>query len=98
MATTFAGADLVKIAALSRLALTPDEVALFAQQLTDILGYVEQLQEVDTTDVPPTSHPVSAPAIWRDDEPVPSLDRDEVLAEAPAATVRTGLFKVPRVL
>jgi aspartyl-tRNA(Asn)/glutamyl-tRNA(Gln) amidotransferase subunit C len=98
MATTFASGDIMKIAALARIELTSDEVALFSKQLSDILGYVETLSDVDTNGVPPTSHPVSADAVWRDDEPRASVNRDEVLAGAPSASVRAGLFKVPKVL
>lgn len=98
MAPTFADADIVKIAALARLELTPAEVTLFSRQLSDILGYVQALNEVDTSNVPPTSHPVAAPPVWREDEVKPSLDRDRVLSQAPGASVRTGLFKVPKVL
>jgi aspartyl-tRNA(Asn)/glutamyl-tRNA(Gln) amidotransferase subunit C len=98
MTTTFGSEDIVKIARLARLELTEDEVTLFSKQLTDILSYVEALGAVNTSGVPPTSHPVAAPAVWRDDEPRPSLDRDVILAEAPGASVRAGLFKVPKVL
>lgn len=98
MATTFSDADIIKIARLARIELTADEVTLFSRQLSDILGYVETLSTVDTSGVPPTSHPVAAPAVWRDDDPRPSLDRDRLLADAPSASVRAGLFKVPKVL
>jgi aspartyl-tRNA(Asn)/glutamyl-tRNA(Gln) amidotransferase subunit C len=98
MATTFAESDIVKIAALARIELTPDEIALFSKQLSDILGYVATLNDVDTTGVAPTSHPVSADAVWRPDETRPGVDRDEILREAPSASVRAGLFKVPKVL
>ena len=98
MASTLADADVRKIAALARLELTPDEVTLFTRQLADILHYVERLNEVDTTGVPPTSHPVLAQPVWRSDEVRPSLDRNEVLAQAPGASPRAGLFKVPKVL
>lgn len=98
MAPAFTDEDIRKIAALARLELTQAEVALFTAQLSDILGYVDTLGEIDTVGILPTSHPVEAPAVWRDDEPRPSLDRDEVLAAAPQASVRAGLFKVPKVL
>jgi aspartyl-tRNA(Asn)/glutamyl-tRNA(Gln) amidotransferase subunit C len=90
--------DVERIAALARLALTPDEVALFSTQLASILAYAALVQEVDTTGVPPTSHPLAGEPRWRDDLPVPSLDRREVLAGAPAAAPDAGLFKVPKVL
>jgi aspartyl-tRNA(Asn)/glutamyl-tRNA(Gln) amidotransferase subunit C len=90
--------DLRKVAALARLELTPDETRLFTEQLTAILAYANLVQEVDTTGVPPTSHPTSEGPRWREDEPTPSLPRDEVLSQAPGASVSAGLFKVPKVL
>lgn len=98
MASPLDTADVIAIASLARLELTADEVTLFSTQLADILRYVDMLTAVDTTGVPPTSHPVSAPPVWRADEPRPSLDRTTVLEAAPAASVRSGLFKVPKVL
>ncbi|MEO8481412.1 MAG: Asp-tRNA(Asn)/Glu-tRNA(Gln) amidotransferase subunit GatC [Acidobacteriota bacterium] len=90
--------DVRKIAALARLELTPDEVERFSRQLRDILTYADQLQQVDTTGVPPTSHPLADSQVWREDEPRPSLARDVILEGAPETTVRSGLFKVPKVL
>lgn len=89
-------ADVERIATLARLELTPDETARFAQQLTAILAYADQVQQVDTASV-------AAPAAgrdsrMRDDVLVPSLDRDVVLSQAPAADRGAGLFKVPRVI
>lgn len=98
MAQTPADIDVAAVAALARLELTPDEVALFSRQLADILKYANAVQEIDTTGVPPTSHAVSGEPVWRDDVVQPSLDRDRVLAEAPGASSRAGLFKVPKVL
>ncbi len=90
--------DVRRIAALARLALTPDEVTLFSTQLASILAYATLVQEVDTTGVPPTSHPLGDGARWREDVVAPSLDRDEVLAHAPGSAPAAGLFKVPKVL
>lgn len=90
--------DVSRIAALARLELTRDEVDLFARQLRDILEYATQVQQLDTTGVPPTSHPLAGEMVWRDDDPVPSLPRDLVLEQGPEASVRAGLFKVPKVL
>ncbi len=97
MAGTRADIDVARVAALARLELTPEETSLFTTQLTDILTYVDALQEIDTTGVPPTSHAGASAPVWRDDVVRPSLDRDTVLAGAPGATPRTGLFKVPKV-
>lgn len=98
MAPKLADTDVLKIAALAHLALTPEEVALFGRQLTSILEYADVLQRVDTTGIAPTSHPFSAGPSWREDVPRPSLARDVVVAGGPGASVRTGLFKVPKVL
>ena len=97
MADTLTRADVERIATLARLELTPDEVTLFAGQLTAILAYADQVQQVDTSGVgvaPAATGDMAA----RDDGPAPSLDRDLVLAQAPAADRAAGLFNVPRVL
>lgn len=97
MADILSRADVERIAALARLELTAEEVERFAGQLTAILAYADQVQQVDTTSVP-VSAPVSTAAAWRSDTPLPSLDRDLVLSQAPAADRAAGHFKVPRVL
>lgn len=89
--------DVKRIAELARLELTGDELDLFTRQLGSILTYVEQINVLDTTGVPPTSHVLNRPAD-REDEPVPSLTRDDLLANAPDAAREAGLFKVPRVM
>jgi aspartyl-tRNA(Asn)/glutamyl-tRNA(Gln) amidotransferase subunit C len=90
--------EVARIAHLARLALTGDELPLFARQLAGILDYAEQLRGVDTTDVPPTSHPLALTAPCREDEVRPSLPTAEALRDAPDGDPRAGLFKVPRVL
>ncbi len=90
--------DVIAVASLARLALTPAEVELFSTQLADILAYAEAVQQIDTTGVPPTSHPGAAAPVWREDVVAASLPRDQALAEAPGTTPRSGLFKVPKVL
>jgi aspartyl-tRNA(Asn)/glutamyl-tRNA(Gln) amidotransferase subunit C len=98
MPTSF-GPDVVAgIAQLARLALDEAELELFARQLAGILAYAEQLQEVDTRNVPPTSHPLALTAALREDEVRPSLPRDEALRAAPEPDPAAGLFKVPRVI
>ena len=89
-------ADVERIATLARLELTGDEAARFAEQLTAILAYAEQVQQVDTSGVAAAA-PATA-VTTRDDTPAPSLDRDIILSQAPAADRAAGLFKVPRVL
>ena len=96
--TQFTTTDVERIAQLARLALTDEEKALFGRQLADILTYVEQLRDVDTSGVPATSHSLVATSSLRDDEISPSLPREEAVAAAPDADRAAGLFKVPRVL
>jgi aspartyl-tRNA(Asn)/glutamyl-tRNA(Gln) amidotransferase subunit C len=78
--------------------LSRAEVELFSRQITDILGYAEQVRDVDTSGVSPTSHPLDVHAAWREDVAQTSLDRPAALANAPDADRDTGLFKVPKVL
>jgi aspartyl-tRNA(Asn)/glutamyl-tRNA(Gln) amidotransferase subunit C len=100
MAGNLTRTDVERIAALARLDLSEDERTLFAHQLGDILAYAEQLQQVDTSGVPPTAHIAVPSALgpWREDDPRPSLDRDVLLSQAPDADRVKGLLKVPRVL
>jgi aspartyl-tRNA(Asn)/glutamyl-tRNA(Gln) amidotransferase subunit C len=98
MADILTRADVERIAALARLELTPGEVTLFAEQLTAILGYADQVQRVDTSGVPSACVTTPDATVFRDDAPAPSLDRSAVLDQAPAADRAAGLFTVPRVL
>jgi aspartyl-tRNA(Asn)/glutamyl-tRNA(Gln) amidotransferase subunit C len=98
MSSTLAPEEVERIARLARLALTAEERDLFARQLTSILQYAEQLREVDTAGVAPTSHPLALKTPLREDHTHASLPRDEALQRAPEADVAAGLFKVPRVL
>ncbi|MEE8374409.1 MAG: Asp-tRNA(Asn)/Glu-tRNA(Gln) amidotransferase subunit GatC [Dehalococcoidia bacterium] len=84
------------IARLIRLGLDEDDVERFSRQLSTILENFEILQEVDTTDVPPTSHSVAIDSVFRDDEVAPSLAPGEVLANAPRE--EDGCFRVRAVL
>ena len=98
MPTAFSRHDVAKIAALASLELDADELDLFAKQLGDILAYADQVQQIDTTGVPPTASVVMRHAADRADETRPSLDRDEALANAPDPALDAGFFRVPRVL
>ena len=89
-------ADVEHVATLSRLALTDDEIEQLTGELGAILDYAAEVSALDTADVPPTAHPLPLVNVFRPDDPRPGLDRDEVLAEAPAA--EDGQFRVPRIL
>jgi len=84
------------VALLARLELSEEELEQFAHELGDILDYVAKLNELDTTDVPPTSHSLPLANVMRDDVVKPSLPKEEALANAPDA--EDGCFKVPQVI
>lgn len=88
--------DVEHVARLARLSLTDDEVELFTEQLGAVLDHAADIEALDIGDVPPTAHPVPLENVYRPDEPRACLDRDEVMAEAPAA--EDGRFRVPRIL
>jgi aspartyl-tRNA(Asn)/glutamyl-tRNA(Gln) amidotransferase subunit C len=84
------------VAVLARLALTDEEVDAFSTQLSAVLDHAADVARLDTAGVPPTAHPLPLVNVLRDDVVRPCLDRDEVLAAAPAA--ESGRFRVPRIL
>jgi aspartyl-tRNA(Asn)/glutamyl-tRNA(Gln) amidotransferase subunit C len=71
------------VAHLARLELSEAELATITRQLSAILDYVNQLQEIDTDGVEPLAHPLSVTNVFREDEPAPSLNIDAALANAP---------------
>jgi aspartyl-tRNA(Asn)/glutamyl-tRNA(Gln) amidotransferase subunit C len=97
MAAELTKADVERIASLAHLELTEEEKDLFTTQLADILHYAEQVQQVDTTGVPPMAH-VGAERTEREDEPRPSMAIEDALRNAPDAALDAGLFRVPRVI
>ena len=84
------------VAKLARLKLSDEEKTLFTQQLDSILLYIDKLNELDTADVPPTSHVLALENVMRDDEVKPSYPPEEVLAIAPER--EDSFFAVPRVI
>ena len=84
------------VANLARVALTPDEEQRFGQQLTNILGYIEKLKEVDVSQVEPTAHAFPLVTVMRPDVVTGSLPHDEAMRNAPAKA--GGLFVVPKVV
>ena len=86
--------DINKIAKLSRLKLAPEEGEMLAKNLSAILDYVKNLDQLDTKNIEPTSHVLNLENVYRPDEVKKSLARDKVLKHAPASD---GLFfKVPK--
>jgi aspartyl-tRNA(Asn)/glutamyl-tRNA(Gln) amidotransferase subunit C len=84
------------VAHLARLELSDTELATMAQQLTQILDYVNLLQQVDATGVEPLAHPLPLHNVFRPDEAAPSLPVVAALANAPDR--RGDFFGVPAVL
>jgi aspartyl-tRNA(Asn)/glutamyl-tRNA(Gln) amidotransferase subunit C len=84
------------VALLGRLELTEEERERFTTQLNSILEYFEQLQQTDTTGVPPMSHAVAVTNVMREDEPAPQLTPEEALRNAPDED--RDCFRVPRVI
>ncbi|HEX2273156.1 MAG TPA: Asp-tRNA(Asn)/Glu-tRNA(Gln) amidotransferase subunit GatC [Acidimicrobiales bacterium] len=88
--------DVAHVAGLARLRLTDEELDRFTEQLGAVLDHAADVAALDTSGVPPTAHPLPLANVLRPDTAVPSLDREEVLAQAPAA--EDGRFRVPRIL
>jgi aspartyl-tRNA(Asn)/glutamyl-tRNA(Gln) amidotransferase subunit C len=87
--------EVLHVAKLARLALTEEEIERFRGQLSAILEAVGKVSELDLEGVPPTSHPLDLVNVYADDEPQPSLSREEALANAPET--EGGFFAVPPV-
>ena len=85
-----------RIARLARVGLSDEEVALFQVQLSEILDYFQRLREVDTEKLSPTAHTLAMHNVMRDDEPRPSFDKEEVLANAPQR--EDDLFRLRAIL
>ena len=91
--------DAEKIAELARLELSAEEIDLFAEQLSSIIGYVEKLNELDTTDLPPMSHCAAGGGTeyaMRDDRVRTSLGQRVAVENAPDS--EAGYFTVPKVI
>ena len=96
MPTRISPDEVAYVARLARLTLTADELERFTEQLGAVLEHAQDVAALDTGGVPPTAHPLPLVNVWREDEVVPGLDLDEVLAQAPA--VEADRFRVPRIL
>lgn len=84
------------VAKLARLELSDEEILTLQGELSALLDHVDRVRRLDTADVLPTAHPLPLRNVLRPDELRPGLDRDEVLAVAPA--VESDRFLVPSIL
>lgn len=94
--STISVAEVARLAELSRIALTDEEIQRFAGELDVIASSAAKVREVVTPDVPATSHPMPLTNVVRVDEVGGTLVRAELLDQAPAA--EEGMFRVPQIL
>ena len=88
--------EVLHVAALARLNIDESLIDTFADQLGNILEYVETLDKLDTKDVPPTFHAVDKSNAFREDKTTVHLDRESAVANAPEED--DGYFIVPKVI
>lgn len=88
--------DIQTVAGLSRLAIPETETDAYIEQLSGFWEYVENLKEVNTEGVAPTTYALPMQNVFREDVVKPSLEREAALSNAPLK--EDGYFKVPRVL
>ena len=96
MTTGIESKDVLKVAKLAKLQLTEEEVKRLVAELSQIVGYVDQLSSVDTTNVAPLDHVLDVTDALRDDTVISSLPRESALSNAPKEDGET--FLVPPVL
>lgn len=84
------------IVKLSRLTLSEEELSAYSGQLNSIIGYVEQLNTIDTSGIEPTSHVLPINNVMRDDMQAPSLSGDEALGNAPDRA--DNFYRVPKII
>ena len=87
--------DVEHVAKLARLELTEEEKEKYTYQLSDVLKHVEQMNEVDTTNVEPMNHPIDFVNVMREDKIIYENTREELMSNAP--DVEGEFFKVPKI-
>lgn len=88
--------DVEHVAKLARLEFTAEEKEKLVRELNKILGYMDKLNELETTNIEPLSHVVELQNVFRDDVARPSPDVEEMLKNAPAR--KDSFFRVPKVI
>ncbi len=84
------------IAQLAHLKLNEEEVELLSKELSDILDYIDKLNELATDNITPTAYTIPMHNVLREDKVKPSMERKKVLANAPEE--ENGQFKVPKII
>lgn len=88
--------ETLHVAKLSRLKLNEAEIDQFTNQLNSILGYMDKLNEIDTTDIEPTSHSMKLVNVFRDDIVKESFTPEIMLSNAPEK--HNEFYKVPKII
>lgn len=88
--------EVQRVAQLARLEFSAEEEERMAEELSRILDYVEKLEELDTSGVPPMSHVLDVTNVFRADEVEARIDQDQALEPAPET--KEGYFQVPKVI
>ena len=88
--------DVRYIAGLARLRFSEEEEQHLAEQMSEILGYMEKLNELDTTDVPSMSHVLDLYNVFREDVARQRITPEDALRNAPSAD--SDYFRVPKVI
>ena len=96
MAERITREDVAHVAQMARLYVDDHELDVFTEQLAKVLGHAEDLAALDLDDVAPTAHPLPIVNVLRADTVGPTVDRAEVLAQAPSA--ESDQFRVPPIL
>ncbi len=94
--TALSREDVAHVARLARLDISGEDLERYTDQLRAVLDHAKDLEAFDLESTPPTAHPFAAAAFLREDVVVECLDRDEVLAQAPA--VEDDRFCVPQII
>lgn len=96
MAEQLSKDDVIHVAKLSRLRLTDEEIEHFGEQLSNVLGYMSKLSELDVEGVEPMAHALDVTNVLREDVPVDGMPTDKALMNAPQQA--DGFFRVPKIL
>ena len=96
MSTKIDKSQVEHIARLARLSMSEEELELFSSQLTNIMGHIKKLEELDTDGIEPTSHALDLINVTREDVVRESLKVDEALANAPDR--HDGFYRVPKII
>jgi len=88
--------DVLYVAKLARLKVEAEDLERYVGQLSSILSHIDKISELDLSEIEPTSHVTGLSNVFREDEPRPSVERDEALSNGPE--IKKGAFLVPPIL